>query len=170
MKKLIFFILALTMVLSLLLTSCGGENESSDVLIPSGVVSDDASNDESVPDETSKDVVNYPERPDGYPTVCGSFMQPGTFAKYTLKRMKEHLSYMREVGIDIIILQWSFENVGDKVSNVYYADSFDSADKHGTYNNSGKNLVETLLQAAEELDMKVFLGINNNDEWWQKAV
>ena len=170
MKKLIFFILALTMVLSIFLTSCNGENESSDVFIPSGVVSDDASNDESVPDETSKDVVNYPERPDGYPTVCGSFMQPGTFAKYTLKRMKEHLSYMREVGIDIIILQWSFENVGDKVSNVYYADSFDSADKHGTYNNSGKNLVETLLQAAEELDMKVFLGINNNDEWWQKAV
>lgn len=170
MKKLIFFILALTMVLSLLLTSCGGENESSDVFIPSGAVSDDASNDESVPDETSKDIVNYPERPDGYPTVCGSFMQPGTFAKYTLKRMKEHLTYMREVGIDIIILQWSFENVGDKVSNVYYADSFDSADKHGTYNNSGKNLVETLLQAAEELDMKVFLGINNNDEWWQKAV
>lgn len=170
MKKLIFFILALTMILSLLLTSCGGENESSDVLIPSGAVSDDASNDESVPDETSKDVVKFPERPDGYPTVCGSFMQPGTFAKYTLKRMKEHLSYMREVGIDIIILQWSFENVGDKVSNVYYADSFDSADKHGTYNNSGKNLVETLLQAAEELDMKVFLGINNNDEWWQKAV
>jgi len=170
MKKLIFFIMALTMLFSCFLTSCGPNDESSSVLTPSGDVSIDESADESTPDETSKDTAEFPTRPEGYPTVCGSFMQPGTFAKYTLKRMKEHLTYMREVGIDIIILQWSFENVGDKVSNVYYDDSFDSADKHGTYNDSGKGLVETLLQAAEELDMKVFLGINNNDEWWQKAV
>ena len=170
MKKLVFFILALTMFLSLLLTSCGGENESSSVFIPSDAVSNDASSDESSPDETSKETVNFPERPDGYPTVCGSFMQPGAFAKYNLKRMKEHLTYMREVGIDIIILQWSFETVGDKVGNVYYEDSFSSSEKGGTYNNGGKTLVETLLQAADELDMKVFLGLNNNDEWWQKAV
>lgn len=170
MKKLIFFIMALTMLFSCFLTSCGPNDESSSVLTPSGDVSIEESTDESTPDETSKDTAEFPTRPEGYPTVCGSFMQPGTFAKYTLKRMKEHLTYMREVGIDIIILQWSFENVGDKVSNVYYDDSFDSADKHGTYNDSGKGLVETLLQAAEELDMKVFLGINNNDEWWQKSV
>ncbi len=174
MKKLIFFILALTMILSLLLTSCGGENESSSVLIPSGDVSPDASADESAdestPDETSKDTLEFPTRPTGYPTLCGSFMQPGTFANYSLNRMRDHLKYMREVGIDIIILQWSFVTVGDKVGAVYYDDSFDSSDKDATYSAGGQKLVENLLRAADELGMKVFLGLNNNDEWWQKAV
>ena len=88
----------------------------------------------------------------------------------TILGMRDHLKYMREVGIDIIILQWSFVTVGDKVGAVYYDDSFDSSDKDATYSAGGQKLVENLLRAADELGMKVFLGLNNNDEWWQKAV
>lgn len=112
----------------------------------------------------------YPTRPTGYPTVCGSFMQPGSFANYDLARMKKHLGYLREVGIDTLILQWSFVTAGDKVSNVYYEDSFNASEKGAAYNAKGSSLVETILQAAEALDMKVFIGLNNNDEWWGKFV
>lgn len=112
----------------------------------------------------------YPARPTGYPTVCGSFMQPGTFAGYDLARMKKHLGYLREVGIDLLILQWSFVTAGDKVTDVYYEDGFHASEKSTSCNARGNSLVETVLQAAEELDMKVFIGLNNNDEWWGKFV
>lgn len=112
----------------------------------------------------------YPARPEGYPTVCGSFMQPGSFASYDLARMKKHLGYLREVGIDTLILQWSFVTAGDKVSEVYYKDSFSASEKGAAYSARGSSLLDTVLQAAEELDMRVFIGLNNNDEWWGKFV
>lgn len=172
MKRLLMFILALCLLFSLLLTSCTPSNSTENGESSTSFDTDSGADESKAEggDESGSEEVVYPERPDGYPTLAGSFMQPGAFANYSLQRMTTHLRYMREVGIDTIILQWSFENVGDKATRVYFDSSFDAADKASDFDESGKKLVETLLQAADSLDMKVFLGLNNNDEWWQKAV
>ena len=84
---------------------------------------------ESVPSVSDEDISENTKTEKDYPVLCGSFMQPDAFKGYSLSRMKEHLSYMLEVGIDTLILQWSFVTEGDKVSSVFYESSFGSDKK-----------------------------------------
>ncbi len=182
MKKVTLITLALLMVFSCFFAGCDStpaENSNPAVSDDTQNVSQNASQDASQdvsgnqPDtETSvpPSADTYPTRPEGYPTVCGTFMQPGTFAGYNLDRMTKHLEYMRQVGIEIIILQWSFATEGNKVTAQYFPASFDAADIASNMDKSGTNLVDTLLKAAESLDMKVYLGLNNDNDWWSKGV
>lgn len=105
-----------------------------------------------------------------HPVLRGNFMQPGAFKGYSAEKMKAHLQTMYDIGIDILVLQWSFENTSEGVTNVYYRSSFESADKSSAYNASGETLLGNILEAAEAVGVKVFVGLNNNDEWWEKAV
>jgi len=111
-----------------------------------------------------------PTRPEGYPTLCGSFVQPSLLISHSPERMEKHLQYMLDVGIDILILQWSFITEGDKVNTVYYEDSFDASKKTASFNEKSNKLLETILAAAEKLGMKVFVGLNDNSEWWEKHI
>lgn len=162
MKKITLIILACLMLFSCFFAGCDSTPAESSAPDISGTTSEG---------ETSNpDILNYPALPEGYPALCGSFMQPGTFAGYSVERMKKHLGYMREVGIDIIILQWSFATEGDKVTAEYFPSSFDAADISSGFDRSGAKLVGTLLEAAESLDMKVYIGLNNDNDWWSKGV
>ncbi len=127
----------------------------------------DASDDASLPEEGKNEPI---VRPEGYPTLCGSFMQPSAFKDYSYERMKQHLQYMYDVGIDILILQWSFENTSDGVISTFYESSFDESDKASSFDESGKMLLDTILRAAEDVGVKVFIGLNENAEWWQSAI
>ena len=171
-KRLIPLLLILTLLLGACATapvdtSSGPGDTSSEV---SAEASTEAS-DETSSEESGEDMPNQPiVRPTDYPTLCGNFMQPGAFKNYTAQQMKSHLQTMYDVGIDILILQWSFENVGGEVTSVFYESSFDEADKAAGFDDSGKNLLGNILKAAEEVGVKVFVGLNINDEWWQKGV
>ncbi len=132
--------------------------------------SDNSSNAESVPDTSEADVSEIIKTEKDYPVLCGSFMQPGAFKDHSLSRMKEHLGYMLDVGIDTLILQWSFVTEGDKVSSVFYESSFGADKKTASCDESGKMLLNTILAAAEEMGVKVFIGLNENPEWWNKYV
>lgn len=164
MKKFTALLLASITLLSLAFAGCDGTQGQN--------ASADLSDTVSLPANENSDTVaqDFPETPEGYPTVCGSFMQPGTFANYSLERMTQHLKYMREVGIDIIILQWAFATEGSKVTAEYFPSSFKSEDVASDMNKSGSRLVETLLEAAKSLDMKVYIGLNNDNDWWSKGV
>lgn len=169
-------LIPLLLILTLLLGACATApaDTSSGTADTSSEVSTEASteaSDETSSEESGEDMPNQPiVRPTDYPTLCGNFMQPGAFKNYSAQQMKSHLQTMYDVGIDILILQWSFENTSDGVTSVYYDASFESADKSSLYNESGKNLLGNILAAAEEVGVKVFVGLNNNDEWWEKAV
>ena len=169
-------LIPLLLILNLLLGACATApvDTSSEPADTSSEVSAEAStevSDETSSEESGEDMPNQPiVRPTDYPTLCGNFMQPGAFKNYSPQQMKSHLQTMYDVGIDILILQWSFENTSDGVTSVYYDASFESADKSSLYNESGKNLLGNILKAAEEVGVKVFVGLNNNDEWWEKAV
>lgn len=162
MKKVTLITLALLMVFSCFFAGCDTTPAESSAPDTSGI--------QSETENSSPDILVYPALPEGYPAVCGSFMQPGTFAGYSVERMKQHLGYMREVGIDIIILQWSFATEGDKVTAEFFPSSFDDADISSGFDRSGAKLVGILLEAAESLDMKVYLGLNNDNDWWSKGV
>lgn len=122
--------------------------------------------------ETSEpsEISDTPAEPKPYPVVSGTFMQPGTFANYSVAQMKQHLSYMKEVGIDTLILQWSFATANGKVTQAYYNSSFPADAKAGSFNGNGAKFLEVLLSAAEEVGFKVWIGLNDSDEWWNVGV
>ena len=144
----------------------GAQNESNPDQNDESDADQEESGEESNSDEGGEEMENQPiVRPQEYPTLCGSFMQPGTFKHYNDKQMEDHLQTMYEAGIDILILQWSFTTQGDKVTSAYFDTTFP-----GTFDKSGKKLLETILKAAEKTGVKVFVGLNENEEWWQKGV
>ncbi|MBR6784253.1 MAG: DUF4434 domain-containing protein [Clostridia bacterium] len=138
---------------------------------------DESNNDKSESDtsdgdgEYDGDTGNAPiTRPSGYPTLCGSFMQPYAFKDYSEAQMISHLQAMYDVGIDILILQWSFTTENGVVTDAYFESSFEENEYSADCDKSGAKLVETILSAAEKVGVKVFVGLNDSAEWWQKGV
>ncbi len=168
-KRILAMLLLLSLTVCAVLGACApAPSESSETESDSGSVAESTT--ESTESEDTSMDNNETGTPKDYPTLCGNFMQPGTFKGYTPDKMKSHLQTMKDVGIDILILQWSFENVGSQATVSYFESSFDASDKADSFDESGKMLLDTILQAAEEIGVKVFVGLNNNDEWWQKGV
>ncbi|MBQ4101452.1 MAG: DUF4434 domain-containing protein, partial [Oscillospiraceae bacterium] len=101
-----------------------------------------------------------------YPHVIGSFMQPGTFEGYSKTQMTDHLKAMKEVGIEILILQWSFETDDDpgKVITSFFSDSFSENEKAKGFIQY-HDLVDVILAAADEVGVKVFIGLNWEPDW-----
>lgn len=174
-RKSFVWFAAVLLIFSFVLSACsegaGGESSlevssAETDSIESIQQSESQSESENSTEEGGEEMENQPIiRPEGYPTLCGGFMQPGAFKHYNDKQMEDHLQTMYETGIDILILQWSFTTQGDKVTSAYFDTTFP-----GTYDKSGKNLLETILKAAEKVGVKVFVGLNENEEWWQKGV
>ncbi len=136
--------------------------------------SSDTSNESDNSTDNDSDASNKGEndtiaRPDGYPTLCGSFMQPGAFKGYSAKQMESHLQTMYDVGIDILILQWSFTTEDGKVTDAYFDSDFGD-NRADIFDASGAALVENILSAAEKVGVKVFIGLNDSSEWWQMGV
>ncbi|MBR5780202.1 MAG: DUF4434 domain-containing protein [Clostridia bacterium] len=194
MKKHIFPIfLSILLPFSAMLYSCSTESEEastpeseSEIAIAesetvneettsdtSDTASEEASDNTSsdVSDESDEAIKNEPIiRPTDYPTLCGSFMQATMFKDYSYDRMKAHLQNMYDVGIDILIVQWTFETTSDGVKSVLFDDSFGADEKTADFDGSGSATLETILKASEEIGIKVFIGLNDNAEWWQKSV
>ena len=125
---------------------------------------------ESYPIESSVPETSGTEETADHPVLRGGFMQPGTFAGYSKERMIRHLSYMREVGMDILILQWSFVTENGKVKQAFYEQSFPTGQIASGADLSAAGFVDVLLSAAEQTGMKIFIGLNDSSEWWQKGV
>lgn len=190
MKRFFSILLFTVLILSLVLTACsdGGETESvpkdpsdgsGEPSVPSSEAPESAgesepaseseeSASESEPEESSEpsETSEPSGEPKTYPVVSGTFMQPGTFAGYSVSRMKQHLSYMKEVGIDTLVLQWSFNTNGGKINTPFFESSFPSELKATGFNAANAKFMDVLLTAAEETGVKVWIGLNDSDEWW----
>lgn len=88
-----------------------------------------------------------------FPLVSGTFLQPWAFADHDVERMTAHLKNMKNVGIDLLIVQSTF-----------------------TVNTSSSELSEkdmaflaVLLESARNTDMQVFVGLANDGLWWKKV-
>lgn len=175
-KRIIPLFLCLLMPFSLLLGSCTGEKQSvseneNNSLAESKSESGAESSIPEISTESSGDTSDSPStRPEGYPTLCGGFMQPNAFKNYTEAQLVSHLQTMYEVGIDTVILQWSFTTEDGFVKDAYFESSFDKSLYSPSFDKSGERLVENLLSAAEKVGVKVFIGLNDNAQWWQKSV
>lgn len=107
--------------------------------------------------------------PGDTPVVTGNFIQPFAILSFDENRMTRHLTGLLEAGIDTVILQWSSMTPYGAFADVYFhyegGDDYKSPD----YSDRYSGMTEILLSSAEKLGMKVFIGLNNADEWWSKG-
>ncbi|WP_274364324.1 DUF4434 domain-containing protein [Paenibacillus thermotolerans] len=91
----------------------------------------------------------------------GSFIQPYVSYQWTVEDWKEELGYLKEVGNELLILQWTADT---RSKQTIYPTSIPGLTQEGNY---AGDPVENLLTAADSLGMQVWLGTNVNDDWYQ---
>lgn len=102
-----------------------------------------------------------------HPVISGTFMQPWAFAGYDVARMTAHLQHLKEVGIDLLILQ-NTVNYNGKVAKTYFQDSFEPEQYADTYKSDAVGFLGVVLEAAKACDMEVYVGLTNDEAWWKK--
>lgn len=88
-----------------------------------------------------------------YPMVSGTFMQLWAFKNYDEAHMTQHLQYLKDVGIDLLIVQSTF-NVSQQSNELTEQDM---------------TLLGIVLAAAKNVNMQVYLGLANDGNWWKKV-
>ena len=96
------------------------------------------------------------------PRVTGTFLQPWAFTEYTADDWGRHMDLLLEAGIDTVILQWTADTPYGTVSEIFYPSDTECLA-------ACEELLPRMLGAASERGMKVFVGLNMSDEWWQFA-
>lgn len=139
---------------------------------PSEAQSDEPSEEPSEPDASSEDPVENSETSEEpmiktWPCLSGTFLQPWAFTAMSDERWEAHLGYLLEAGIDTVIVQWVAETPYGKLSSLYYPSKL-SIEKAAGYAEANR-LLPGLLKAAEKTGVKVFVGLNLSDEWWNFA-
>ena len=145
-------------MLTALFCSCGdsAEKGSAANLPESSAVSSEASDEafeESKADDKSFEIT--------VPHVTGSFIQPWAFTKYTPSKWERHFAYLKEAGIDTIIMQWVVNDSNGTVTNAYYPCTVTAVE-----NSSSSYMLEALLKACRKSGMKLFIGLNATSEWF----
>ncbi len=103
-----------------------------------------------------------PDRQPAPALISGSFVQPWFFENWTAARWDAALSALKRAGAaDHIIIQWT---VDSRAKRAWYATrlrGFSAAV-------SGADPVAVCLGQAQKAGIKVWLGLNWNEDWWQK--
>lgn len=92
------------------------------------------------------------------PALRGSFLQPGLGDAWTLPQWQKEFSYMKRAGIDQMVIQWTADS---KYKTTIYPSGL-----AGYKQNTKHDVVERALQAADANGAHIYLGLQNNDDWW----
>ncbi|MBB6671606.1 DUF4434 domain-containing protein [Cohnella nanjingensis] len=90
----------------------------------------------------------------------GSFIQPYAAYEWSVQDWKEELQALKEVGNQLIILQWTADT---RSMQTIYPTAIPGLTQEANYRGDP---VENLLTAADALHMQVWLGTNANDDWY----
>lgn len=104
-----------------------------------------------------------------WPHVTGTFIQPNAFTGYTEEMWEKHFEGLLEVGINIFIIQWTSDTPYGCFKDVFYPSEYAQNHKSKDGLHSYEGFLENVLSAAEKKGIKVFVGLNNSDEWWKIA-
>ena len=109
-------------------------------------------------------LTNAPTPPETKPVVSGSFLQAWYCADWDAARWDAETAWMKEAGLDTLILQSlaSFKN--GEAESVYYVSDlpvFSGA--------SAADVLSPALAACKKAGIKVFVGLADFDGWWDLA-
>lgn len=94
------------------------------------------------------------------PKFNGSFLQPWLADAWTSKQWSTEFQLMRTVGIDTLILQWTADSQAQ--TTVY------PSGLAGYTHSSAHDVVGETLHWADRYGIHVYLGLNEDGDWWSK--
>ena len=98
-----------------------------------------------------------------YPIVSGSFIQCDMVYTWDDKMWTKEFQYLKEVKMDYLVLMGASSTEGDTIKTIYPSEISGTVMKY-----DGIDVLDNLLRNAEKAGIKVFLGINFNNDWWKK--
>lgn len=90
----------------------------------------------------------------------GSFLQPWLVDPWTSHQWQTEFEAMREVGIDTLILQWTADSA--QQTTIY------PSVLSGYLQNTAHDVVGETLHWADRYGINVYLGLNQDGDWWTK--
>lgn len=93
----------------------------------------------------------------------GSFFQPDLVANWTATNFATEFGYMANVKMDHAIWQWTADSTPTKMWT-YYPTTMSGFTQHNATDAVGLSLAQ-----AQAKDLKIWLGLNWNDDWWSKG-
>lgn len=103
----------------------------------------------------------------GYPVISGSFIQLSYGDIWTQADWEEEFDYMKDLGMDHVILQWIVDF--SPSSKAVYYDSQLYNEATGYKNRNNQDTLLNVLNAAQNKGIDVWVGLGANDEWWDDA-
>lgn len=101
-----------------------------------------------------------------WPIVKGTFIQEWLTLHWSDEMWDRELEYLREVGMEFIIVAPTGFGFGNSGLKTIYPTQIPDWIEYA----QGIDLLENTLRAAKRADMKVVIGLNMDDLWWQKGV
>ncbi len=101
-----------------------------------------------------------------HPIVKGTFIQEWLTVHWTDEMWDSELEYLKEVGIEFLIVAPTGFGIGDGNLRTIYP----SKKPNWTDYYPGVDLLGNTLRAAERHGMQVVIGLNMDDRWWQIGV
>ncbi len=106
---------------------------------------------------------HQPGKGSSYPTADGTFIQLDMTGEWDDAKWLKEFYFLREAGMHYLIVMGTAFTEGNVIKTAYPTNLPDCSMF------TKKDIIDTLLRNAEAAGMKVFLGINFNEEWWKKA-
>ncbi|MCG7409917.1 DUF4434 domain-containing protein [Paenibacillus sp. ACRRX] len=91
----------------------------------------------------------------------GSFIQPNITYEWTAQDWLEELSILKEAGNRLVIIQWTGDS---KKKETIYPTALAGFKQDAKYKGDP---LEFALQAADSLGLEVWLGLNENQDWYK---
>lgn len=98
-----------------------------------------------------------------YPVADGTFIQDYLVAEWDDARWQKELGYLKETGMHYLVLPPTLHTDDDGVNRIIYPGNLP-----GTSVKYQADLVENCLRNAKKAGIKVFLGLNFNEKWWNR--
>ncbi|MBH5320847.1 DUF4434 domain-containing protein [Paenibacillus sp. GSMTC-2017] len=92
--------------------------------------------------------------------LSGTFVQPQLADKWSPAEWDKEFQYMKSVGMDHLILQWSADT---KRGTAVYPTSVP-----GLTQNTSNDLVTKLLQKGAQYGIDIYIGLQVNDDWFNQ--
>jgi len=97
------------------------------------------------------------------PRFCGSFLQPWLSSDWDMARWEQEMNMLKNAGIQYLIYgpAWSMD-INGQIATCYPSKLFNSSVQNAS--------IDKCLASAQKYGIKIVLGLNFNDKWWNSTV
>ena len=127
--------------------------------------SEDESN-ESSEEELSEDESSEEEAVKNWPYIQGSFIQYSPFLNYSETQLEKHFDYLKEAGIEYLVLYSSaFLDKEGKYTTIYYPSEYAKTKKSANFSDTYSDITEKILKQCQSHGIKAYITPITMDGW-----